>query len=152
VLDKTLDMIELQLGDAKVALTTEWADDVPIVYADPDLTQQVFLNLCLNSIQAMPEGGELHVETSVRRPRTRRSMVDVSFRDTGIGIQKDLMDKIFDPFFTTRSTGTGLGLSISVQIVREVGGTITAKNNASGGATFRVSFPVPAEPPGKPEE
>jgi two-component system C4-dicarboxylate transport sensor histidine kinase DctB len=61
------------------------------------------------------------------------------------------MEKIFDPFFTTRSMGTGLGLPISVQIVREVGGTITAKNNA-GGATFRVSFPVPAEPPGQPEE
>jgi len=153
VLDKTLDVIELQLGDARVALTKEWEDDVPIVYADPDLTQQVFLNLCLNAIQAMPEGGELHVATAVRRYRTRRSMVDVSFRDTGNGIAKDLMDKIFDPFFTTRSTGTGLGLSISVQIVREVGGTITAKNNPSGGgATFRVSFPVPAEPPGKPEE
>jgi len=145
-------MIELQLGDARVSLTKEWSDDVPIVYADPDLTQQVFLNLCLNAVQAMPEGGELHVETAVRRYRTRRSVVDVSFRDTGIGIPKDLMDKIFDPFFTTRSTGTGLGLSISVQIVREVGGTITAKNNPSGGATFRVSFPIPAEPPGKPEE
>jgi PAS domain S-box-containing protein len=153
VLDKTLDVIELQLGDAKVALTKEWEEDVPIVYADPDLTQQVFLNLCLNAIQAMPEGGELHVATAVRRYRTKRSMVDVSFRDTGNGIAKDLMDKIFDPFFTTRSTGTGLGLSISVQIVREVGGTITAKNNPSGGgATFRVSFPIPAEPPGKPEE
>jgi signal transduction histidine kinase len=153
VLEKTLDMIELQLGDAKVKLTKEYADDVPLVYADPDLTQQVFLNLCLNATQAMPEGGGLHVTTAVRRFRTRRSVVDVSFRDTGIGIPRDLMDKIFDPFFTTRSTGTGLGLPISVQIVREVGGTITAKNNAAGGgATFRVSFPVPAEPPGKPEE
>jgi two-component system sporulation sensor kinase A len=62
------------------------------------------------------------------------------------------MEKIFDPFFTTRSMGTGLGLPISVQIVREVGGAITAKNNPAGGATFRVSFPVPAEPPGRPEE
>jgi signal transduction histidine kinase len=152
VLEKTLDMIELQLGDAKVALVKEYGEDVPLVYADPDLTQQVFLNLCLNSTQAMPEGGELVVATGVRRYRTRRSVVDVSFRDTGIGIPKDLMDKIFDPFFTTRSTGTGLGLPISVQIVREVGGTITAKNNAAGGATFRVSIPVPAEPPGRPEE
>jgi signal transduction histidine kinase len=152
VLEKTLDMIELQLGDAKVKLTKEFAEDLPLVYADPDLTQQVFLNLCLNATQAMPEGGELYVTTAVRRFRTRRSVLDVSFRDTGIGIPRDLMDKIFDPFFTTRSTGTGLGLPISVQIVREVGGTITAKNNAAGGATFRVSFPIPAEPPGKPEE
>jgi two-component system sensor histidine kinase HydH len=153
VLDKTLDMIELQLGDAEVVLAKDYTPDLPVVYADPDLTQQVFLNLCLNAVQAMPEGGELHVATGVRRYRTRRSMVDVSFRDTGLGIPKDLMEKIFDPFFTTRSMGTGLGLPISVQIVREVGGVITAKNNPSGGgATFRVSFPVPAEPLASPEE
>jgi signal transduction histidine kinase len=69
-----------------------------------------------------------------------------------VGIPKEFMEKIFDPFFTTRSMGTGLGLPISVQIVREVGGTITAKNNAGGGATLRVSIPVPAEPPGRAEE
>ncbi|TMQ70561.1 MAG: PAS domain-containing protein [Candidatus Eisenbacteria bacterium] len=152
VMDKTLDMIELQLGDASVKLFKDYTEDLPLVYADPDLTQQVFLNLCLNATQAMPEGGELRVATGVRRYRTRRSMVDVSVSDSGVGIQKEAMDKIFDPFFTTRSTGTGLGLPISVQIVREVGGVITAKNNPTGGATFRVSFPVPAEPPGKPEE
>jgi two-component system sensor histidine kinase HydH len=152
VLDKTLDMLELQLGDAQVKLFRDYGDEVPLVYADPDLTQQVFLNLCLNAVQAMPEGGELSVTTAVRRYRTRRSMIDVSFHDSGVGIPRELMEKIFDPFFTTRSMGTGLGLPISVQIVRDVGGVITAKNNASGGATLRVSFPVPAEPPGKPEE
>ena len=152
VLDKTLDMLELQFGDAQVRLIREYGEEVPMVYADPDLTQQVFLNLCLNSVQAMPEGGELNVSLAVRRYRTRRSMVDVSFRDTGVGIPRELMEKIFDPFFTTRSMGTGLGLPISVQIMREVGGLITAKNNAGGGATLRVSFPVPAEPPGKAEE
>lgn len=152
VLEKTLAMLELQLIDAQVSIDREWADDLPLVYADPDLTQQVFLNLCLNALQAMPEGGALRVATVVRRYRTRRSMVDISFTDTGVGIPRDLIEKIFDPFFTTRSTGTGLGLPISVQIVREVGGVITAKNNAGGGATFRVSFPVPAEPPGRPEE
>src|SRR5438093_6168511 len=56
-----------------------------------------------------------------------------------------ILEKIFDPFFTTRSMGTGLGLPISVQIMREVGGLITAKNNPGGGATLRVSFPVPTE-------
>ena len=152
VLDKTLDLLELQLGDAQVKLSRTYNEDLPLIYADPDLTQQVFLNLCLNAVQAMPEGGELKVATAVRRYRTRRSMVDVSFADSGVGIPRELMDKIFDPFFTTRSTGTGLGLPISVQIVREVGGVITAKNNPAGGAVFRVSYPVPAEPPGKPEE
>jgi signal transduction histidine kinase len=79
-------------------------------------------------------------------------MVDVSFQDSGVGIPKELMDKIFDPFFTTRSKGTGLGLSISVQIVREAGGVITAKNNPGGGVTLRVSLPVPAEMPGRSED
>jgi PAS domain S-box-containing protein len=151
-LEKTLDLIDAQLRDAQVRLTTEFAEDLPLIVVDPDLSQQVFLNLCLNAIQAMPEGGELHVATGIRRYRTRRSMVDVSFSDTGVGIPRELMEKIFDPFFTTRSMGTGLGLSISVQIVREAGGVLTAKNNPGGGATLRASFPVPAEPAGKAEE
>ena len=154
VLEKTLAMIDLQFDDAQVVLQKEYAEDLPLVEADPDLTQQVFLNLSLNAIQAMTQGGELHVSTGVRRYRTRRSMVDVSFRDTGVGIPRELMEKIFDPFFTTRSMGTGLGLPISVQIVRDAGGLVTAKNNAGGGATLRVSFPVPtpAEPVPAPED
>jgi signal transduction histidine kinase len=152
VLDKTLDIVEIQASDSRVQLIKEFDGELPPVFADPDLAQQVFLNLCLNAIQAMPEGGELYVATGMRRYRTRRSVVDVSFRDTGPGIPKDLMEKIFDPFFTTRSMGTGLGLSISLQIMREMGGTITAKNNPGGGATLRVSFPLPAEPLSKAEE
>ena len=152
VIDKTLAMIEIQLEDARVKLTREDAEDLPLIVADPDLLQQVFLNLSLNAVQAMPDGGELHVATAVRRYRTRRSMVDVSFADTGVGIPKELMERIFDPFFTTRSVGTGLGLPISVQIVREAGGVLTAKNNSGGGATMRASLPVPAEPAEKNEE
>ena len=152
VLERTLDLLALQLTDAKVRVTRELAEDLPLVIADPDLLQQVFLNLCLNAIQAMPEGGELSITTGVRRYRTRRSLVDVGISDTGVGIPKELMEKIFDPFFTTRSMGTGLGLPISVQIVRDAGGVITAKNNTGGGATLRVSLPLPAEPPGRPEE
>jgi DNA-binding response OmpR family regulator len=145
VLDKTLDLLEVQLRDSEVILLKSYADDLPPVDADPDLTQQVVLNLCLNAIQAMPGGGELHIATGIRRYRTRRSLVDVSFSDTGVGIPRELMEKIFDPFFTTRSMGTGLGLPVSVQIMREVGGMITAKNNTTGGATLRASFPVPSD-------
>ncbi len=152
VLQRTLDLMELQLDDAKVKVIKDLAEELPQVEADPDLMQQVFLNLCLNAVQAMPEGGELSITTGVRRYRTRRSLVDVSIRDTGVGIPKDLMEKIFDPFFTTRSMGTGLGLPISVQIVRDTGGVITAKNNSGGGATLRVSLPVPTELVGRPEE
>src|SRR3989454_3188781 len=129
-LAKTLDLLEAQFQDAQVSVLRAFAEDLPQVIADPDLTQQVFLNLALNAVQAMPEGGQLTVTTGMRRYRTRRSMADVSFSDTGVGIPKELMERIFDPFFTTRSMGTGLGLSISVQIVRDAGGLITAKNNS----------------------
>lgn len=152
VLERTLDLLELQLGDAQVTVARDFAAGLPLVDADPDLLQQVFLNLCLNAVQAMPEGGMLTLTTGVRRYRTRRSLVDVSISDTGVGIPRELMEKIFDPFFTTRSMGTGLGLPISVQIVRDAGGLITARNNAGGGATLRVSLPLPAEPPGRAEE
>ena len=152
VLGKTLDLLDAQFSDAQVNIVREFADDLPQVISDPDLTQQVFLNLALNAVQAMPEGGQLKVTTGIRRYRTRRSVADVSFSDTGVGIPKELMERIFDPFFTTRSMGTGLGLSISVQIVRDAGGVITAKNNPGGGATLRVSFPVPADTPGRAEE
>lgn len=151
-LGRTLDLMEAQLSDAQVTVTRELSADLPLVEADPDLMLQVFLNLCLNAVQAMPQGGELTITTGVRRYRTRRSLVDVSITDTGVGIPRDLMEKIFDPFFTTRSMGTGLGLPISSQILRDSGGVITAKNNTGGGATLRVSLPVPAEPPGRTEE
>jgi PAS domain S-box-containing protein len=150
VVEKTLAGIELQLADAGVELERDFAEDLPELWLDPDLVHQVFLNLCLNSIQAMPQGGTLKVTTGMRRYRTRRSFVDVSVTDSGLGIPKEAMEKIFDPFFTTRSMGTGLGLSISLQIVRDHGGVITAKNNPGGGATLRVSFPLP--PPVEPVE
>jgi signal transduction histidine kinase len=152
VLDKTLGTLEARIEDANVVLIREYTDDLPPVYADPDLTQQVFLNLCLNAVQAMPEGGELKVTTGVRRYRTRRSRVDVAVSDTGVGIPKDLMERIFDPFFTTRSMGTGLGLSISAQIVQDANGVLTAKNNHGGGATLRVAFPEFAERPSKADD
>jgi PAS domain S-box-containing protein len=146
VLEKTLGGIELQLEDTKIEVVKDYAEDLPEVWLDPDLVQQVFLNLILNATQAMGEGGKLTIATGVRRYRTRRSFVDVSFSDTGTGIPKEAMEKIFDPFYTTRSMGTGLGLSISLQIARDHGGVITAKNNSAGGATFRVSFPLPVDP------
>ena len=146
VLDKTLDNVSLQLEDGSVEVEKDYGVELPQVWMDADLVVQVFLNLCLNALQAMPTGGRLSVSTSARRPRTRKHYVDVSFTDTGAGIAEGSMEKIFDPFFTTRSMGTGLGLSISLQIVRDAGGVITARNNASGGATFRVSLPIPQEP------
>lgn len=107
VLERTLDLMEAQLADAQVAVVREFMENLPLVEVDPDLMQQVFLNLCINAAQAMPEGGTLTITTAVRRYRTRRSLVDVSIRDTGVGIPRDLMEKIFDPLGAGPVAGCG---------------------------------------------
>jgi signal transduction histidine kinase len=95
----------------------------------------------INAIQAMPDGGTLRVGTGLRRTRSTKTYVDVIVTDSGPGIPEDVKEKIFDPFFTTRSMGTGLGLSISLQIAREHGGNLTARNLTQGSA-FRFSLPA----------
>jgi signal transduction histidine kinase len=109
--------------------------------------EQLFLNLVLNAIQAMPDGGTLTLRT-----RQREGRVVAEVRDTGGGIPDAIRDRIFDPFFTTREVGegTGLGLAVSDSIVSAHGGRIEAESHVGKGSVFRVSFPVLREtPPGE---
>jgi signal transduction histidine kinase len=142
ILGKVLDHLDQHFKSAGISVKRELAENLPRIPIDPDAIQQVLLNMILNAIEAMPEGGQFRVSTSTRRYRSRQA-VEVAFHDTGCGIKEDVLDKIFDPFFTTRPNGTGLGLSISLQIIKEHGGRINMRNRAGGGATFRLSFPVP---------
>lgn len=142
VVSEALDSITLQLESASIAPEKRLSPELPKISFDADLLYQVFLNILLNAVAAMPEGGKLRVRTSSRKTRSRKTMVDISFADSGCGIDAEHKEKIFTPFFTTRPKGTGLGLPISLQIVRAHGGTITAKNNRRAGATFRVSVPA----------
>lgn len=142
IVNGALDSVTLQLESASIVAETKLAPDLPKISFDPDLMYQVFLNIILNAIAAMPDGGKLRVRTSSRKSRSRKTMVDISFADSGCGIASENKEKIFTPFFTTRPEGTGLGLAISLQIVRAHGGIITGKNNPRAGATFRVSVPA----------
>lgn len=141
ILVKVLDNLELQFEQSEITVKRELAESLPAFPMDPDAIQQVFLNLILNAVDAMPDGGQLRISTSSRWYRSRLA-VEVAFHDTGCGIREEELDKIFDPFFTTRPNGTGLGLSISLQILREHGGRINVRNRSQGGSTFRLSFPV----------
>ncbi len=145
VVSNALDSVTLQLESASVSAEKKLDPELPRISFDPDLLHQVFLNILLNAVEAMPDGGKVRIRTSSRKTRSRKTMVDISFSDTGCGIDREHMEKIFTPFFTTRPKGTGLGLPISLQIVRAHGGTITAKNNRRVGATFRVSVPAVRE-------
>ncbi len=142
IVEKVVDNLALQLSSAEVKAETRLAENLPSVMADPDLIEQVFLNLSLNAVQSMSHGGVLSIGTSLKRRRSRKSHVVITFRDTGRGIPDEHLDRVFVPFFTTRSMGTGLGLSISLRIIRDHGGTITAENSKGGGALFTVTLPV----------
>lgn len=144
ILETVLDNQALQLAEAGITVKRDLSPNLPRIPLDRDAIQQVFLNIVLNSIEAMSGGGQIRVSSSARRYRSRMA-VEVAFSDTGSGIPEAVMDKIFDPFYTTKPAGTGLGLSISLQIVREHGGRITVRNRSQGGVTFRLSFPVRSE-------
>jgi signal transduction histidine kinase len=107
--------------------------------------EQLFLNLVLNALEAMPDGGTLKLKT---RLRSGRVVIDV--RDSGVGISEDNRDRIFDPFFTTRDVGegTGLGLAVSDSIVAAHGGRIQVESTPGEGSVFRVSFDARARDEG----
>jgi signal transduction histidine kinase len=109
---------------------------LPEVRCNSDQLRQVFLNLILNAIDAMPQGGTLTVRT-IAGP----SVAVVEVQDTGVGIAEDIRARLFEPFFTNKPTGTGLGLSISAHIVTQHGGQIVVESAEGQGSTFRVALP-----------
>jgi two-component system NtrC family sensor kinase len=125
---------------AGVVWRWDLGDELPRIRGNPHDLQQVFLNLFLNAIQAMPEGGELGVRARVDGERFVR--VDVS--DTGVGIGAEHLEEIFDPFFTTKQPGegTGLGLSVSHGIIEKHGGRIAVESEPGKGTTFSVYLPT----------
>jgi two-component system NtrC family sensor kinase len=106
--------------------------------ADPMQVKQVFLNLILNAVDAMRDGGTLRLTTQYEE---ETHSIIIKIADTGKGIGTDAMDKIFQPFFTTKPRGTGLGLSISKRLIEEHGGVITLKSTDRG-TTFIINLPV----------
>jgi two-component system, NtrC family, sensor kinase len=117
------------------------------LHIDGDAAQlkQLFINLLLNSIQAMPDGGTITLKTTERmREGGQHAMLDIALIDTGKGIAEADLEKVFDPFFTTKEEGTGLGLSISYGIVSKHGGEIRISSSAQGpmhGTSVTISFP-----------
>jgi two-component system NtrC family sensor kinase len=139
-LRSTLNLLGNELSLGQIDLKLELADDLPEVAANPRHLQQLFLNLLLNAIDAMPDGGPL----TVRTLRDESGGVRVDIADSGVGIPQENLDRIFDPFFTTKEPGrgTGLGLSVSFGIVEQHGGRITVQSRPGKGATFSVFLPA----------
>ncbi len=138
-IEKSLRLASFDKSFQKLKTNKNIDDSIPKILADSDQLQQVFLNLFLNARDAMPNGGELTIKTSLQN-----DSIQIQISDSGTGIENENLKKIFDPFFTTKSTGngTGLGLAVCYGIVTAHDGKIEVSNNPKGGSTFNILLPI----------
>ncbi len=156
VLDRVLLLLAESPEAKPVRLVRGYQPGLLCIEADAKQLGQVFLNLILNAVQAMPGGGQVTLQTILRDGhrgdvdgfRRRGPGVEVAITDTGPGIPPNILPDIFTPFVSTKRRGTGLGLSVSRRIVEDHGGWIEAESPTGGGATFRVFLPIDASNPG----
>ncbi len=162
LLEQSLLLVHHELVKARVTVIKVVGENLPQLKLDRYKIEQVFVNLFLNAIQAMPEGGTITVKTRAKQltdvgPYAGRGKIDeskigkalvmVEVEDTGIGIPEDKLDRIFDPFFTTKPTGqgTGLGLTVTRKIIESHGGTIDVRNRREGGVKLSLTFQTDTE-------
>jgi PAS domain S-box-containing protein len=140
VLRDTLSLLAFATRRQKIAVTMELAGELPAIWAREDAMRGVSMNLCMNAVQAMPDGGRLLVRT-LALPDDR---VQFEVQDTGAGIAPEHLSRIWDPFFTTKPVGqgTGLGLSITQRSVFRHGGSTTVESVPGQGARFIVTLPT----------
>jgi len=134
-----------RLQQTRIHVETRLAADLPPVQGIANQLTQVFLNIVINAIEAMPDGGTLWVGTA---HHARAKQVVIAFRDSGPGIPAEIRDHLFEPFHTSKPTGTGLGLAISYGIIERHNGTIEVESPPGGGTTFIIRLPVHKEPEG----
>lgn len=128
----------IQPNDRNGILITKDFQSLPETMADPVQLQQIVLNIVLNAVDSMPDGGTLNVRTSF--DGGRRS-IGIEVTDTGRGISPEHAEKIFEPFFTTKPKGNGLGLAVSKRLLEQHGGSISVVGNSPGGSMFRICLP-----------
>ncbi|WP_455244200.1 PAS domain S-box protein, partial [Petrachloros mirabilis] len=139
VIEDSLEMFHERLAKSRVEVQTQIDASSPKVRADRDQMSQVLINLIMNALHAMPEGGVLSIGMSSEG----KELVKLTVADSGQGIPRDLVEKIFEPFFTTKEfgKGTGLGLTVVKGIVEEHQGTITVDSEEGKGTTFTILLP-----------
>ena len=135
-------LVDHKARDQGIALSVECETAIPQVVADAELLKTCFLNLMINAVDAMPEGGLL--SASVRRVRDGddRQAIEVSIADTGLGMTADQVQTAFEPYFSTKDTGLGLGLALTRKIVEDHGGKIDLVSAPGKGTTARIALPL----------
>ncbi len=140
ILDSVIALAEHAIRRNQIEFRKDVAEDLPEFECDSEQLTQILLNLTINAIQAMPEGGEILLSG---RRQGGNAVIEV--HDQGTGISETDLEKIFDPFFTTKESGTGLGLPVAHQIAVRQGGVLSARKNSDAGMTF--SLEIPLSPP-----
>jgi len=137
VIDKNIRFLSSQSEKIGYTFSTHFEPDLPIIQADADMLYQAFLNLFINAMQVMPDGGRVDIWA-----KAANKNIWIVFEDQGEGVPKELLEKIWDPFFTTKDKGTGLGLGIVKKIIEAHEGQIRIDNRSEGGARISIRLPV----------
>ena len=149
IINEIIPFLIKEIADKGIRFVESYHPQLPRIKVDKTQMHQVFLNLFLNAIQAMPTGGELKIQASPMISNSlkgvRQNFVKVLISDTGRGIPSHIVHKIFDPFFTTKPKGIGLGLSITYQIIKKHGGTIKVESQWEKGTSFIINLPETLE-------
>jgi len=149
IINEIIPFLIKEIADKGIRFIETYHPQLPKVKVDKTQMHQVFLNLFLNAIQAMPNGGELKIEASPILSNSlegfKKNFIKVVISDTGRGIPPHIVHKIFDPFFTTKPRGIGLGLSITYQIIKKHGGTIKVESQWEKGTSFVINLPETLE-------
>jgi signal transduction histidine kinase len=145
IINEIIPFLIKEIADKGIRFIETYHPQLPKIKVDKTQMHQVFLNLFLNAIQAMPSGGELKIEAtpihSISSDGFKQNFIKVVISDSGRGIPPHIVHKIFDPFFTTKSKGIGLGLSITYQIIKKHGGTIKVESQWEQGTSFVINLP-----------
>jgi signal transduction histidine kinase len=140
IIDSVVKFLSPQAKKRNVKLDIQLASELPSIPLDPEQIRQVLLNLILNAIQSMPEGGNVELSSSIAK-----DYLEISIRDYGTGISSDNQQKIFEPFFTTKTDGSGLGLFVAYQLVKQHNGEIEVANTSEKGSLFLVKLALNQE-------
>ncbi len=137
IIEKNISFLSAEIRNLGFTITKQYNEPLSTIMADATTLYQAFLNVLINAMQAMPDGGEINIHIN-----TVDETVLIEFEDEGQGITEEIEEKIWNPFFTTKEKGTGLGLGIVKNIIESHNGTIQITNRTSGGARVEISLPA----------
>lgn len=140
IIEKNLKFLESQMLEQGYQVLRHYENNSPEIMADSAMMYQAFLNILINAMQAMPQGGNIHIGVG-----SNEKFVNITFEDEGEGIKENVLGKIWEPFFTTKDTGSGLGLGIVKNIVESHGGNIHVEQRAPKGTRVSVGLPLTRE-------